>query len=102
LILPAPPADAPAMPDAAFSLIAPLYAACYAIWDDAADDAANRDWLAATMRALEPFGVGHYLGEADLDADASRARRSFTEPNWQRLQALRREYDPHGLFHTFP
>jgi FAD/FMN-containing dehydrogenase len=87
--------------DAAFSLTAPLYAACYAIWDEASGDAANQTWLNETMAALAPFSVGHYVGEADLGA-AARAQGSFSPSHWQRLQALRRHYDPQGLFHDFP
>lgn len=100
LLLPPPPEAAP-LADAAFSMIAPLYLGCYAVWDDAADDAAHLAWSSALMHALAPHGVGHYLGEADLTA-AQRAERSFAPGHWQRLQTLRRRYDPHGRFHGFP
>ncbi|MDX2170800.1 MAG: FAD-binding oxidoreductase [Deltaproteobacteria bacterium] len=101
LLLPPPPAAAPPLPDAAFSMVAPLYLGCYAVWDDAVHDAAHLAWSRDLMRALEPHGVGHYLGEADLTA-AQRAERSFGAAQWQRLQALRRRYDPQRRLHGFP
>lgn len=100
LLLPPPPA-APPPPDTAFSMVAPLYLGCYAVWDDAGGDEAHLAWSRDLMHALEPSGVGHYLGEADLSA-AQRAERSFAPGHWQRLQAVRRAYDPSGLFHGFP
>ncbi len=39
-ILPSP-TDAPPLPDAAFSMVAPVYAACYSIWEEAGQDEAN-------------------------------------------------------------
>ena len=35
----------------------------------------------------------------DIVADPRRAERSYAKANWERLQALRRKYDPDGLFH---
>ena len=51
------------------------------------------------MAALDPFAVGHYVGESDIVAEPTRAERSFARANWQRLQSLRRNYDPDGLFY---
>jgi FAD/FMN-containing dehydrogenase len=39
------------------------------------------------------------VGESDIIADPRRAERSYAKANWQRLQALRQQYDPDGLFH---
>ncbi|MEV6230031.1 FAD-binding oxidoreductase [Saccharopolyspora shandongensis] len=88
--------------DTAFSVAGRTLLDCYAVWQERADDAANRAWLRETMAALEPVTVGHYVGEADLTAEPERARRCYTEQNWQRLQALRARFDPDGLFHTYP
>jgi FAD/FMN-containing dehydrogenase len=51
------------------------------------------------IAALDPFAMGHYVGESDIVAEPARAERSFARANWQRLQSLRRTYDPDGLFH---
>ncbi|HEX3034763.1 MAG TPA: FAD-binding oxidoreductase [Thermodesulfobacteriota bacterium] len=101
LILPPPAANAPQMPDAAFSMIAPVYIDCSAVWDDASRDKPNIDWLRSTMRALEPIGIGHYVGEVDLTAHPSRSVRSFNQRNWERLEGLRKKYDPKGIFHSY-
>jgi FAD/FMN-containing dehydrogenase len=87
------------LPDAAFSMTAGALLLCYAIWEHPEDDAANAAWHRKTIAALDPFAVGHYVGESDIVADSARAQRSFANANWQRLQALRRQYDPDGLFH---
>ncbi|MFI9271492.1 FAD-binding oxidoreductase [Kitasatospora sp. NPDC052896] len=85
----------------AFSVLGASYVVPYAIWDDPARDGVNVGWLREAMRTVEPFGTGHYIAEADLTADPSRARRSFTPSDWERLRALRTEYDPQGLFHSY-
>src|SRR5262249_57743893 len=79
------------LPDAAFSMTAGALLLCYATWERPEDDAANAAWHRQTITALDPFAVGHYVGESDIVADSVRARRSFAPANWQRLQALRRQ-----------
>jgi FAD/FMN-containing dehydrogenase len=98
---PPPPADAPPMPDCAFSMVGPVYLGCYAIWNDEPSDAANVAWLRKTTGALSDSTIGYYLGETDLAADPSRARRSFGDTNWQKLAELRRKYDAQGVFHGY-
>ena len=72
---------------------------CYAIWERPEDDAANAAWHRTTIAALDKYAVGHYVGESDIVADPARAERSYSKANWERLNALRRKYDPEGLFH---
>lgn len=74
---------------------------CYAIWERPEDDASNVAWHQETIASLDPFAVGHYVGESDILSDPARAERSFARTNWQRLQALRRKYDPDALFHGY-
>jgi FAD/FMN-containing dehydrogenase len=99
-ILPSP-TDATPLPDAAFSMIAPGYVACYSIWEEAGHDEANITWLRTLMRALAPLAVGCYVGESDIVADPSQMVASFARPHWERLQALRKKYDPSGVFHSY-
>lgn len=99
-VLPPPPPDAPP-PDCAFSMSAGLFTAAYAVWDDPADDAANAAWFGQVVAALEPHSIGHYIAEADVVATPERSERSFAPANWQRLQALRRRWDPERVFHIF-
>jgi FAD/FMN-containing dehydrogenase len=100
---PEPADDAPEeqLPDMAFSMVGRSFVSCYAIWEDAADDAANLRWIPSAMSELEPLAIGHYLAETDLTAAASRAERSFAQPNWDRLRELRRGIDPQGLFPSY-
>jgi FAD/FMN-containing dehydrogenase len=91
-------AGRPILPEAAFSMTAQTLLLCYAIWERPEDDASNALWHRETIAALDPFAVGHYIGESDILSDPARIERSFARKNWQRLQALRQKYDPDALF----
>jgi FAD/FMN-containing dehydrogenase len=74
-------------------------------WMDPADSEANIAWTRETHAALAPHLDGrrwlNYLGD-DQDADATRAAYG---PNYDRLAALKRTYDPQNVFrhnHTIP
>ncbi len=82
----------------AYSMDARTLVLPYAIWGDAAHDEGNRAWMRALGGHLEPISVGHFLSEADVLAHRSRAERSFSPENWSRLQRLRAELDPGGMF----
>jgi FAD/FMN-containing dehydrogenase len=87
--------------DMAFSVLGESYVVPYAVWDDPSEDDINVRWLREAMSAVEPLGTGHYIAEADLTASPTRAERSFTPSDWQRLQTLRAQYDPEGVFHSY-
>ena len=87
------------LPDAAFSMTAATLLLCYTIWERPEDDPSNAAWHREMIATLDPFAVGHYVGESDIVSDPVRAEWSFARTNWQRLQALRRTYDPDALFH---
>jgi FAD/FMN-containing dehydrogenase len=97
---PSPPAGAPPS-NAALSISAQSFVLCYAVWDDAAADEANHAWHRTAVDLLEPFAVGHYIGESDIAARPGRARHSFAPESWQRLQALRNMYDPDRRFYAY-
>jgi FAD/FMN-containing dehydrogenase len=75
-----------------------IAAGIYALWDDPADDAANRAWVRRIDEALAPFRAGRYVGEADLAAAPGRRAECFTPAALARLERLRRRYDPHHRF----
>ena len=83
------------LPDMAFSLQSEIYLASYVLWQDSADDEANREWLRQAMADLEQVTVGQYLGDSDL---STRQLKFMSEEAWARLQEIRRVRDPHGLF----
>jgi FAD/FMN-containing dehydrogenase len=53
------------------------------------------------MAIFKRLTAGHYLGETDIVDDPTRAEASFAPASWKRLQSLRQQYDPEGLFHGF-
>lgn len=69
------------------------------VWDNAADDEANERWHHETLKSLEPITRGHYMGETDLLASPTRAAESLAPGVWERLQTIRRRYDPQELFY---
>lgn len=86
--------------DACQSWAADCYVGCYAIWDDPRDDARNYSWLKACLPLMDPFAVGHYVNEVE-GRHPHRFRQCFSAANWDRLETLRREYNPDGVFHSF-
>jgi FAD/FMN-containing dehydrogenase len=96
-----PTAAEGSLPDAAFSMVAKTFLLCYGIWDSDADDAANEAWFQRLVGSVEPLSIGHYIAEANLPAGPSRSVNSYAPTNWTKLQALRRQYDPGRMFHSY-
>jgi hypothetical protein len=83
------------LPDMAFSLQSEIYLASYVAWESPEDDERCVSWLASAMADLEPVTVGQYLGDSDL---SRRQVKFLSDDNFQRLQEIRAERDPDGLF----
>jgi hypothetical protein len=66
------------------------------VWNDPAADASNQQWAREFASALEPFGTGGVY--VNFTADPDRVRAAYSEGNYSRLQALKRQYDPANLF----
>jgi FAD/FMN-containing dehydrogenase len=91
------------MPEnAALSVSAGTGVGIYGLWDDPADDEANRAWVRQVDEALAPFRTGRYVGEADLTLGPQRRVECFSPDALDRLAAIRRRYDPDGLFPPWP
>ena len=88
----------PERPDMAFSCEADLYIALYSVWDDPAEDRRHEAWVAENMRALEPLSAGIQLADENL---GERPFRFMSEENLGRLQRLRTDWDPEGVFHSY-
>ena len=68
-----------------------------ASWSDPALDATAIGWARSTWDALKPFSTGGvYINFAGLDNDAEP--HSLLGRNQERLDRIRRDYDPDGLF----
>lgn len=91
-----------ALGDGALSIGGGTGAGIYALWDDPAEDDANRAWVRRIDDALAPFRTGRYIGEADLTADTGRIAECFTPAALERLRELRARHDPTGLFFAWP
>ena len=69
------------------------------IWADPADNEANIAWSRETFAALRPyFGAGRWLNYLG-DDQAEDAIRAAYGPNLDRLQEVKRRYDPDNVFH---
>jgi len=88
--------------DAALTVSGGAGVGIYGLWDRAADDEANRAWVRRVDATIAPFRTGRYVGEADLTAEPGRHAECFTPAALKRLEALRRRYDPNGLFAAWP
>jgi hypothetical protein len=86
------------LPDMALSLQTEIYLAIYTVWDDEADDARCRNWLAEQMKKLGPVSVGQYLGDSDF---TTRPSKFVSDKNWIRLESIRAKRDPNKLFCSY-
>ena len=91
----------PGAPDTAFSMTGKAYGGLWTMWSDSDDDIANCRWHDQMMSILQPFTIGHYLGETDIVEDRSRAAKCFAKSHWEHLQELCSELDPKRLFQGF-
>jgi FAD/FMN-containing dehydrogenase len=89
---------APARPDMAYSMEDDTYIACYAVWQDPADDDACVAWATERMRELEGHASGIQLADENL---GRRPARFASDAQMARLDALRASWDPDELFHPW-
>jgi FAD/FMN-containing dehydrogenase len=86
-------------PDMAFSVEGTVNVAAYAIWSDPADDERYRDWVHRRIGAIAATGgKGVYLGDTDF---TRRPDRFLADPNFERLQSIRAQWDPDDLFCSY-
>jgi len=67
-------------------------------WLDPADDAANIAWIRSTYESVAPFMADAVYANY-LAADEPERVRAAYGPNWERLVALKRKWDPENIFH---
>jgi FAD/FMN-containing dehydrogenase len=85
--------------DAALSVIGHTYIAAFTGWTDPAQDDALRFWGRDHMRRLEPLSNGIQL--ADENLDGRPGSRYLSDPNRERLEAIRARWDPDGIFPSY-
>jgi FAD/FMN-containing dehydrogenase len=88
------PATATAFPhrEPGYNLVIP------GVWADAKDDDANIAWVKETFGALAPHMADSVYVNYLADDDTSRVEAAYG-PCWQRLQQVKRTYDPDNVFH---
>ncbi len=88
----APDATAFAYRDAKFATV------IAGMWPDPADNEKNTKWVKDYYKALEPHSSkGGYINFM-ADDDQSRIKENY-RGNYDRLVAIKRQYDPTNLFH---
>jgi FAD/FMN-containing dehydrogenase len=87
-----------ALGDGALTVGGGTGAGIYALWDDPADDDANKGWVRRIDEALAPFRTARYVGEADLALEPGRRAECFAPGVLERLERLRQRYDPDRRF----
>jgi FAD/FMN-containing dehydrogenase len=72
-----------------------------ATWQDPALDAAHIAWARESAAALEPWSSsgGGYVNYMQADEPIERVRAAFGVESFDRLQALKRRYDPTNVLH---
>ena len=87
--------------NAAFSMTGKLYGGPWTMWAAPDQDAANISWHAKCVELLKPYVAGHYIGETDFAGHPEFARLSYSPASWERIDKLRKKFDPEGLFFDF-
>ncbi|SHG99951.1 FAD-binding oxidoreductase [Halobaculum gomorrense] len=92
----APPPDETAYPhrDAAHHLL------LEARWEDPAADAAHVEWVETGYEALAPYTTGAAAANFLTADEGDTRRRAAYGGNYDRLAAVKRRWDPEGLFST--
>jgi FAD/FMN-containing dehydrogenase len=77
---------------------ATAWLAAEAMWDDPALDEACRAWGRQALAELAPFAtVGRYVNDV-VEVGADVARTVYGDAKYERLVALKREWDPDNVF----
>jgi FAD/FMN-containing dehydrogenase len=94
------PADADPMSAALGFRDAAFNVSAMASWQDPALDDQYIDWARETAAALEPWSLGGgYVNYMPADEPVDRVRATFGRQSFERLQALKRRYDPGNVLH---
>jgi len=71
------------------------------IWQDAAADAAEIDWVRATYDRVHAFAAGGtYVNYITPDEPPDRARSAYPAAVYDRLRAIKRRLDPDNVFRS--
>lgn len=68
-------------------------------WVDPSEAEACRTWTRSLWDALRPFAAGVYVNYLGAGEDETRVRDAYSPDKYARLQAVKRQFDPHNFFH---
>ena len=92
----------PTVPEpASFTYAAPHYLSWYLMGTSNEDVAKNYALADELYEALDPLAKGYYMNEIDLDRFPQLARKAFSEEKWNKLLAVRKQYDPEQRFVSY-
>jgi FAD/FMN-containing dehydrogenase len=72
-----------------------------AVWSEPDDDETHIAWARETAAAIEPWSYigGGYANYMQADEPVERVRAAFGDEAFERLQALKKRYDPNNVLH---
>lgn len=86
-------------PDIAYSARGRYCFTTCAQWNEADHDEVNRSWLKSLYDELNEIASGSYVNEFNTETRDPRA--CYLKEHWDKLQQLRQQHDPEGVFHDF-
>lgn len=82
----------------AFSVEDQIYLALYGAWKSPADTPRYQHWASDLMRKMEHLSSGIQLADEGLH---QRPARFLSDPHLKKMDSIRNERDPEGLFHEW-
>ncbi len=76
---------------------AKFMASAGAEWEFESEAPELMDWVTAFDEAMDPFKNGTYINFTSVAGDEATARYAYGD-KYDRLVAVKREYDPHNVF----
>ena len=85
--------------DIALSVVdAPWLYFCLSMWMDPSEDERNTAWARGFAEAMRRFGLGTAFSNFIEPDEGGRLRASYGDEKYERLVALKRQWDPQNLF----
>jgi FAD/FMN-containing dehydrogenase len=71
----------------------------FGLWEDPNDDERGRQWTRDLRADLTPWASGNVYLNFIGDEGKDRVLAGFGQANYQRLAAVKAQYDPNNIFH---
>lgn len=84
--------------DMALSMQGDIYVATYTLWTDPAQDEAMEAWPPTVVKELADISIGGQMNDENMLA---HPQWYFTPEAFKKLERLRGQHDPKGVFETF-